>query len=201
MPRKGAQGGDKIWLENDGAGAQPRIRRGDESPDGDLALVRPRRASASPGVASASSPTLRVSSPRRSRMRPSPLTNGHESLECALRNRAALNRAGWNSGASVTGGTELLGQETLDMRREESRFELVYRLTSSLSVSRLTSHAPVPHSPFFILHFPLSIFHSCSLRSRRIRERRRRICLGGRRKPVGLDAARHISRRTLSMSW
>ena len=52
------------------AGARPLIRRGDESPDGDLALPCPRRASASPGVASAAPPTLRVSTPRRTRMRP-----------------------------------------------------------------------------------------------------------------------------------
>ena len=77
-------------------------RRGDESPDGDLALPRPRLAPASPGVASAAPPTLRVSSPRRSRMPPSRHTNFHESLECALRDRAALNRASWASGPSGT---------------------------------------------------------------------------------------------------
>ena len=74
-----------VFSGRDGAGAQPRIRRGDESPDGDLALPCPRRAQASPGFAGATSPTLRVSSPRRSRMRPSPHTNGHESLQLALR--------------------------------------------------------------------------------------------------------------------
>ena len=52
------------------ASARPLIRRGVESPDGDLALPCPRRASASPGVASAAPPTLRVSTPRRTRMRP-----------------------------------------------------------------------------------------------------------------------------------
>ena len=60
------------------ANARPRNRHSDESPDGDWALPWPRRASASPGVASATPPTLRVSSPRRSRMRPSPHTNFHE---------------------------------------------------------------------------------------------------------------------------
>ena len=60
------------------AGARPRIRLCDESPDGDLALPCPRRAQASPGVASTPPPTLRVSSPRRSRMRPAPHTNIHE---------------------------------------------------------------------------------------------------------------------------
>jgi len=73
--------------------ARPLIRRGDESPDGDLALPRPRLATASPGAASATPPTLRVSSPRRTRTRHpssdcwrsslrsgdiSPLTNFHE---------------------------------------------------------------------------------------------------------------------------
>ena len=53
-------------------------RRGDASPDGDLALSRPRRASASPGVASAAPPTLRASSPRRTRMPPTRHTNAHE---------------------------------------------------------------------------------------------------------------------------
>ena len=43
---------------------------------------------------------------------------------------------------------QLLGQETSDMRREESRFEHVYRLTSSIRASRPTSHAPHPSSPF-----------------------------------------------------
>ena len=60
------------------ANARPRNRHSDESPDGVWALPWPRRASASPGVASATPPTLRVSSPRRSRMRPSPHTNFHE---------------------------------------------------------------------------------------------------------------------------
>ena len=60
------------------ANARPRNRHSDESPDGDWALPWPRRASASPGVASATSPTLRVSSPRRSRMPPSRHTNFHE---------------------------------------------------------------------------------------------------------------------------
>ena len=46
------------------------------------------------------------------------------------------------------------------MRREESRFELVYRLTSCLRVSRLTSRAPIPRSPFYIFHFPFSISRS-----------------------------------------
>ena len=58
--------------------ARPLIRRGDESPDGDWALPWPRRASASPGVASATPPTLRVSSPRRTRMPPTRHTNFHE---------------------------------------------------------------------------------------------------------------------------
>ena len=52
------------------AGARPLIRRGVESPDGDLALPCPRRASASPGVASEAPQTLRVSTPRRTLMRP-----------------------------------------------------------------------------------------------------------------------------------
>ena len=60
------------------ANARPRNRHSDESPDGDWALPWPRRASASPGVASATPPTLRVSSPRRSRMPPSRHTNFHE---------------------------------------------------------------------------------------------------------------------------
>ena len=68
----------------------PRIRRGDESPDCDLALPCPRRSLASPGVASATSPTLRVSSSRRSRMSPSRHTNGHESLQLALRHLATF---------------------------------------------------------------------------------------------------------------
>ena len=50
------------------ASARPLIRRGVESPDGDLALPCPRCASASPGVASAAPPTLRVSTPGRTRM-------------------------------------------------------------------------------------------------------------------------------------
>ena len=49
--------------------ARPRIRRRDESPDGDLSLPRLHRALASPGGASAPPPTLRVSSSRRSRKR------------------------------------------------------------------------------------------------------------------------------------
>ena len=40
--------------------ARDQTRRGDESPDGDLAMPCPRRTSASPGVASAAPPTLRV---------------------------------------------------------------------------------------------------------------------------------------------
>ena len=51
------------------ANARPRIRRRDESPDGDLSLPRPLRALASPGGASTPPPTLRVSSSRRSRKR------------------------------------------------------------------------------------------------------------------------------------
>ena len=44
-------------------------RRRDESPRGDLSLSRPRRASAAPGGATVPSPTLRVSSFRRTRKR------------------------------------------------------------------------------------------------------------------------------------
>ena len=76
-------------------------RRGDESPNGDLALPRQRLASASPGVASAPSPTLRVPSPRRTRTRPSPHTNFHESLECALQNSATESLK-----LNGTGGTD-----------------------------------------------------------------------------------------------
>ena len=75
------------------ANARPRNRHGDESPDGDWALPWPRRASAPPGVASATPPTLRVSSPRRSRMRPSPHTNFHEwnhKARCFLESAAHL---------------------------------------------------------------------------------------------------------------
>ena len=92
--------------------ARPRIRRGDESPDGDLALPCPRRAQASPGVASTTSPPLRVPSPRRSRMRPSPHTNGHESLGCALQHLASesLNLTGR---AGRTGRTGQLRQQQL----------------------------------------------------------------------------------------
>jgi len=50
-------------------------RRIDVSPDGDLALPRPHPASASPGGAYAPSPTLRVTSLRRTRM---PVFAGHE---------------------------------------------------------------------------------------------------------------------------
>ena len=49
--------------------ARPRIRRRDESPDGDLSLPRTLRALASPGGASTPPTTLRVSSSRRSRKR------------------------------------------------------------------------------------------------------------------------------------
>ena len=50
-------------------------RRIDESPDGDLALLCPHPASASPGGAYTPSPTLRVTSLRRTRM---PACAGHE---------------------------------------------------------------------------------------------------------------------------
>ena len=69
-----------------------RLRRGhenrriDESHDGDLALPRPHPASASPGGAYAPSPTLRVSSLRRTRM---PACAGHEQARTAV-NRVAI---------------------------------------------------------------------------------------------------------------
>ena len=86
------------------AGARPRIRLCDESPDGDLALPCPRRARASPGVASTASPTLRVHRGaghecglRRSRM----FTNRCES-RCAIQrqeNRVRQFRNPRNNGS------------------------------------------------------------------------------------------------------
>jgi len=87
-------------------------RRGDGSPDGDLAVPRPRLATASPGVASAAPPTLRVSSPRRSRklgpLRPlrgsryalrQPDAFGAGEYPTRLTNAPACRRHEWGLGA------------------------------------------------------------------------------------------------------
>ena len=155
----------------------PRIRRGDESPDGDLALPCPRRSLASPGVASATSPTLRVSSSRRSRMRPSPHTNFHESLKLALRHLATF---------PMSSSLRRRGRRRYSGSAPQSLFPLPI----------------LPHSPFYILHFTFPVAPIRVAPQGRIRvSRRRHSWLGGRRKPAGLAAARHIPRRTLSMSW
>ena len=107
---------------------------------------------------------------------PSPNTNFHESLQLALRYLATSSA--FTIATPRSASLQWL-RATIPLSR--SPF-YIFHFTFSIPHSPF----PIPHSPCPIFHFLFSTSHSF---------------LGGRRKPVGLDAARHTPRRTLSMSW